>query len=351
MFDRTKPMIAFHTTIIEHESIPALLRLIEEGLSPLGFNTLVLEMRYAFRCFPEYATGTITYEDAGLVADACQARGIRLVPLLPCLSHQSVHHAQRGLPYPLFVAHAEFLERQGVDPSTDWPHFALHSWCASDDRVYDYIFPMMDEMAEACRAEAVHCGLDELFDIAVCPRCEGQAPDALFARTVKKLHDHLAEKGLSMMMWGDRLLDAQKMGYSMWEGDRFGVHPALDRKDEVTRDIIICDWHYDWHSAGYPSVETLVREGFFVAPAFFNNTKNAKHFWLHALEAYYLGERYGWPGKLGGLMCTNWRGLDAAQVENMLKGIAGEKVADESAPGYGVGQVMAAAVGMVARIK
>ena len=107
------------------------------------------------------------------------------------------------------------------------------------------------------------------------------------------------------MMWGDRLLDAQTMDYSLWEGDRFGIHPALHRKDEVTRDIIICDWHYEWHSAGYPSVETLIREGFTVIPSFFRSADNAAHFWLHALEAQYLKKRYGWPGTLGGMLFTN----------------------------------------------
>ena len=89
MFDRSIPFIGFHTIIKAHESVDALIKLINEGLAPNGFNTLILEMRYAFRCFPEFSTGTITYEDAGRIADVCEQHGIRLVPLPPCLSHQS----------------------------------------------------------------------------------------------------------------------------------------------------------------------------------------------------------------------------------------------------------------------
>lgn len=340
MFDRSIPMRGFHTTIAAHESIDALIRLIHEGLAPLGYNTLIFEMRYAFRCFPEYATGTITYEDAGRVADACETHGIRLVPLLPCLSHQSNHGGPRGLPYPLFQAHPELLERQNIPTDCDWPDFALHSWCASNDAVYEYIFPMIDEMIEACRAETFHIGMDELFDVSMCPQCKDKAPDALFARSVKMLHDHLAAKGVDTMMWSDRLLDAQRMGYSMWEGDRFGIHPALHRREEVTRDIIQCDWHYEWHSAGYPSVETLMQEGFFTVPSVWRSADNAKHFWLHALEAHYLGNRYGWPGKLGGFLCTNWRALTVDYVDHMLAAIRGEKSPDPDAQGYGVGEVM-----------
>jgi len=345
MFDRSLPMRGFHTTIITHEAIDPMIRLIEEGLAPLGYNTLVFEMRYAFRCFPEYATGAITFEDARRVADACAAHGIRLAPLLPCLSHQSNHAGPRGLPYPLFQAHPELLERQGVPYDADWPDIALHSWCATNDKVYDYILPMIDDMIDACRAEAFHIGMDELFDVAMCPECKKHKPDELFSRAVKKLHDYLAAKGIDTMMWGDRLLDAQKMGYSMWEGDRFDIHPALHRADEITRDIIICDWHYDWHSAGYPSVETLMREGFFTVPSVFHKKENAQHFWLHALEALYLGNQYGWPGKLGGYLCTNWKGLDAEQVDNMLAAIAGKPAPAGEAVGYGVGEVMALMAG------
>ena len=336
MFDRTIPMLGFHTILSKHECVDAMIRLIEEGLAPNGFNTVILEMRYAFRCFPEYATGTVTYEDAGRIADACEKHGIRLVPLLPCLSHQSA--GPRGNPYPLYKAHPEFLEQQGIDPAVEWPDFALHSWCASNDDVYQFIFPMIDEMAEATRCQAFHVGMDELFDVAMCPKCKGKTPAELYARTVKILHDHLAEKGLDTMIWGDRLLDAQKMGYSMWEGDRFDIHPAIHRRDEVTRDIIICDWHYEWHSAGYPSVEALMKEGFFVVPSFWRDPANASHFWLHALEAHYLGKRYGWEGTLGGMLCTNWRSLDDEAVDNMLAEMNGEARGD--AAGANIGRVI-----------
>ena len=106
------------------------------------------------------------------------------------------------------------------------------------------------------------------------------------------------------------------------------MHPALHMADQVTRDIIICDWHYDLHSAGYPSVETFIKEGFFVLPSVFHVAENALHFWTHALEAQYLSRRYGWPGKLGGLICTNWTPLDDAYVDNLLKAMAGEPAGD-----------------------
>lgn len=335
MFDRSIPFVGFHTILSRHEDVDAMINLLEKGLIPMGFNTLILEMRYQFRCFPEYAMGTVTFEDARRVAAVCHASGVRLVPLLPCLSHQSM---RRAIPYPLYDAHPEFLETPDVPRDAEWPDFALHSWCASNDGIYEYIFPMIDDMADACQADAFHCGLDELFEVARCDRCKGKSPAFLFARTVGKLHDYLKQKGLDMMMWGDRLLDAQKMGYTMWDGDRFGTHPALDMKELVPRDIIINDWHYDMHSHGYPSLEAFMKEGFFVVPSFWNKAENAKHFWLHALEAIYLGNRYGWPGKMGGLLCTQWRAMNDEVADGILRAIAGEDGAS------GVGEVIAQVV-------
>ncbi len=326
MFDRSIPVIGFHTLVAAHEGIDALIRLIDEGLAPYGINTLVAEMHFQFRCFPECSSGTITYEDASRLADACEKHGIRLVPLLPCLGHQSDY--VWGTPLPLLKNHPEFIENP-VAPDAGWPDIYQHSWCASNDGIYDYVFPMMDEIAEATRCTAFHVGLDEVFDIGMCPRCKDKDPAELFARTVKILHDHLAEKGLDMMMWGDRLLNAKAMGYQMWEADRFGMYPALHRKDAVTRDIMICDWHYDLHSAGYPSVETFIQEGFFVMPGVFHEAENAQHFWKHALEAQYLSRRYKWPGKLGGVMFTNWTPLDDAHVDNLLKAMKGEAAPEE----------------------
>ena len=326
MFDRSIPVVGFHTLVGTHEGIDALIRLIEEDLAPRGFNTLIAEMRFQFKCFPEYSSGTITAEDASRLADVCEKHGIRLVPLLPCLGHQSDHPA--GTPLPLLKQHPEFIENPNVAPDATWPEIYHHSWCASNDDIYQYIFPMMDEIAEATRCTAFHVGLDEVFDIAMCPRCKGKDPAALLARTIKILHDHLAEKNLDMMMWGDRLLDSISMGYQMWEGDRFGMYPALHMKDQVTRDIIICDWHYDLHSAGYPSVETFIKEGFFVLPSVFHEAENAEHFWKHAMEAHYLTKRYQWPGQLGGMLCTNWTHLTDEYVDNLLKAMNGEEAGD-----------------------
>lgn len=336
-FDRSIPLVGFHTRIADKAAVPGLIRLLEEGLAPLGVNTLILEFNpgYAYKCFPEYSTGTFDEADAILVRDTCERLGIRPVPLFQCLSHQSNFSA---VPWPLFQAHPELLETPEVPADAQWPDIYCHSWCASNDDIWTYVFPMIDELAEVFRAEAVHIGIDEVFDIAEesCPRCHGKRPADLLSRTVRILHDHLAEKGLDTMMWGDRLLDADKLGYQMWEADKFGMHPAFFDEQNIARDIIICDWHYDLHDHGYPSVGQFMEGGFFTVPSVAANLEQVKHFWGFCLEHLYLGRKRHWPGKLGGILFTHWNPLTEQGATQLLAGIRGEPI--DTSELYGSGR-------------
>ena len=75
-------------------------------------------------------------------------------------------------------------------------------------------------------------------------------------------------------------------------------------------------------------METFIKEGFTVLPSVFHVDENALHFWTHALEAQYLSKRYNWPGKLGGLICTNWTHLTEEYVTNLLTAMNGGEAGD-----------------------
>lgn len=341
-----KMFVGFHTRFADHEAVDGLLKLIDQGLAPMGINALILEFNpgYSYRCFPEYSNGTVTYEDCVKIRDFCRERGIKAMPLFQCLSHQS-DHMKSSSAWKLLKAHPEFDETPDVPDDAKWPDFYTHSWCAANDGIYEYVFPMMDELIEAFDTDVLHIGMDEVFDIASCPRCKDQKPDALFARTVKILHDHLAEKGVRTMMWGDRLLDAQKLGYQMWEADKFGMYPAFDRADEVTRDILITDWHYDLHDHGYPSVSQFMKGGFEVIPSLGSNPEQALHFTKFAMEDIYMGNKYGWPGRVAGLLFTQWKAMTAQGAEEVLHGISTGERSEEEFTCQNAGCVIKAVMG------
>jgi hypothetical protein len=75
-----------------------------------------------------------------------------------------------------------------------------------------------------------------------CPRCKGHDKSELFAGEVTLIHDHLAEKGRQLMIWGDRLLDGRTTGLGEWEASYNDTWRAIDL---IPKDVFICDWHYE----------------------------------------------------------------------------------------------------------
>lgn len=318
-----KPFFGFHTRFGNHDSVDALLNLLEKGLIPLGINALVLEFNpgYSYRCFPEYSNGTVTYEDCVKIREFCKKHGVTPIPLFQCLSHQSDQYVS-ARPWPLLIAHPEFCERNDVPEDAKWPEFYVHDWCPSNDGIYEYVFPMMDELIEALDADTLHVGIDEVFEIGSdsCPRCKGKDKAELLTHTVKLLHDHLTKKGIKMMMWGDRLLEAEKLGYQTWEADDLGMYKAYEPIREFGRDIVITDWHYDLHEQGYPSLDQFTDGGFSVIAAIGSNDEQAVHFAKYFTE---LKTKKKQTGSLDGFLFTQWGDFTQKLADEILQGING----------------------------
>jgi len=63
-----------------------------------------------------------------------------------------------------------------------------------------------------------------------------------FGGEVRRIHDHLAQKGRRLWIWGDRLLDGKTTGLGMWEASYSDSWRAIDL---IPKDVTICDWHYE----------------------------------------------------------------------------------------------------------
>jgi hypothetical protein len=298
-----------------HDDVSLLKRAIAERLAPLGVNALVLEVNYNFqyRSHPELAApGGMTRDDARALSEACRARGIRLIPMFNCLGHQSWDKVT----FPLLAKHPEFDETPDVP--ADNKGIYCRSWCPLKPGVNPIVFDLMDELIDAFQADAFHVGMDEVFLIASqqCPRCRGKDPADLFARAVGDYHRHLVgEKKLTMLMWGDRLLEDREMGYGEWESSRNGTAPAVDR---IPKDVVICDWHYEVREH-YPSVGFFQSKGFRTWPASWKDEK--------AALALLRDARRGATGRMAGQLSTTWMGAGA-----FCRALLGEpdKVPDEA---------------------
>jgi hypothetical protein len=290
-----------HIMAPDPEGLPLLKRAISEVLAPLGVNVIVLEVNYKFefQSHPELRMGPVLSKaDACDLAELCRKHNIRLIPQFQCLGHQS--WAKNT--FTLLTKYPE-LDETSLIPQ-DNPGIYCRSWCPLHPKVNEIVFALMDELIDAFQADALHVGMDEVFLIASeqCERCKGKNPAELFAKAVNDYHQHLVkEKKLTMLMWGDRLLDAAAMKYGKWEASENGTAPAIDL---IPKDIVMCDWHYGLRDE-YPSVPYFQQKGFRVLPSSWKDAKAAV-----ALKDF--GERHATEKMLGHL-CTTWvNGADFA---------------------------------------
>lgn len=287
------PWIGVHVSASNPQSIEKLRKSVPE-LAKLGVNALVIEVDYnfAFTSHPELSVGNaITKAEARSLGDLCRASGIRPIPSLNCLGHQS--WAKHTLA--LLSKHPDLDETPGKYPENQGIY--CRSWCPLNPDVNRTVFPLIDELIDAFGADAFHVGMDEVFILASddCPRCKGKDPAELIAKQVTDLHEHLVkERKVEMFMWGDRLLDGKALGYSKWEASTNGTWGAADL---IPKDIVICDWHYE-KQAEYKSVPFLLKKGFRVWPAGWHDIRAAE-----MLMNYSLAQK---EPRMVGYLSTTW---------------------------------------------
>ena len=224
------------------------LKFVEGDLVPAHFNLLILRVdwNYAYETHPELRDeDPLTKEDIKRIVAVCRMRGIRLVPQINLLGHQSWAKQTHAL----LREYPEFDETPSVKTEnyTEWPNpYGLYckSYCPLHPDVHKVVFDVVDELCDAFETDAFHAGMDEVFYIGMdeCPRCHGRDKAELFAGEVTLIRNHLAEKGRRLMIWGDRLLDGRTTGLGEWEASCNGTWRAIDL---IPKDVFVCDWHYE----------------------------------------------------------------------------------------------------------
>jgi hypothetical protein len=228
--------------------LDSFLTFIRKELAPRRVNTLILRVdyHYDFKTHPELIDSfALTYRDAKEIVRACRESGIRIIPQINLLGHQS----DRNHLGKLLQAYPQFDETPDVKmPAVYvWPN-ADKLYCKSYDPLnpdlHKILFDVIDEVCDVFEADAFHAGMDEVFYLGEpsCRYCAGRDPAELFAGEVWTVHDHLAAKGRELWIWGDRLLDGRTTGLGMWEASYNNTYRAVDM---IPRDVTICDWHYD----------------------------------------------------------------------------------------------------------
>ena len=249
------PVRGIHLSAPQPDEVGLAERFIKEALPKEGVNILVLELnyRYQFSKHPEVVdANALSPDDLKRLATASRTAGVRLIPMINLLGHQSWAKNTFGL----LRGHPEFDETPGKYPANEGIY--CRSYCPLHPQLHGVIFDLMDELLDVTGANAFHVGMDEVFLLGEddCPRCKGKNKAELFAGEVRALRDHLAAANRTMWMWGDRFIDGETTGIGKWEASANGTAAALRA---VPKDIVISDWHYE---VAHPTALYFALEGF-----------------------------------------------------------------------------------------
>jgi len=173
-------------------------------------------------------------EVAALV-DYARQYHVEVIPEIPSLTHS----------YYLLTRHRELAEIADAE----WPD----TYCPSNPKVYDLLFDVVDEYIEVMKPRMVHMGHDEWrMPWGVCPFCREKDLRELYAQDIRKIHDHLAQRGIKMSLYGDHLIEAVRgvrlQKASTRAGQFYETPGALSPeqvRNLIPKDILVYNWFWD----------------------------------------------------------------------------------------------------------
>jgi hypothetical protein len=246
--DKVMPIRGFAIGAPSRDHLDAFVNFIHEDLAPRKVNTLILRIDYGYQyeSNPQLRdTRALSKVEVKRLVTACKEHQIRIIPQINLLGHQSWSTSLGSL----LRHYPDFDETPWVKMPDKyvWPNpdrLYCKSYCPLHPKVHEVVFPLVDEICDAFETDAFHAGMDEVFYIGEerCPRCQGKDKAELFAGEVKRIRDHLSEKGRKLWIWGDRLLEGKVTGLGEWEASINGTERAVDL---IPKDVVICDWHYE----------------------------------------------------------------------------------------------------------
>lgn len=174
-------------------------------------------------------------EEVADVVNYIRKFNIEVIPELPSLTHS----------YYLLAGHKELSE----NPNQPYPD----TYCPLKPEIYKIYFDVLDEYIDVIHPKMIHVGHDEWrVEKDICQLCRGKDYGELFANDLKKIHDHLAGKGVKTAIWGDHLLESvTEKDHQTWKsstGYQYKIPGAL-RPDQVLKsipkDILIFNWFWN----------------------------------------------------------------------------------------------------------
>lgn len=281
-----QPVRALHFVVF-NLSVSDAKRLIDEA-SKEKLNTVILGMPWRnglkLNSTPWVVPDKLTWSRDDLldVVKYARQKNMEVIPQLPLLSHQ------------------ELL----LEPNSPGLMFNAKTYDPRNEKVYQLVLPIIDEFIELLHPRAIHIGHDEVlgwdekhFEKGLLKRGEQILPPDLFLDDVKRLHAYLKKKNIETWMWGDMLISPDEFPTIRDKTNINGSSPGYGQtlRRMIPKDIVICDWHYSFDQADFPSLAAFRTDGFRVLGSSWKQTDNIRKF-----------SRYAATHGADGMIATTW---------------------------------------------
>jgi hypothetical protein len=184
-----------------------------------------------------------TKAEAGKLITIAQSMGIEVIPMFNMWGHATAGRIKNG-------RHVVLDQNPLLAPLFEPDGW---TWCLTNPRTQELLRKVCDELIEfAGPGQYFHIGCDEAYSHATCDRCRKTDRVKLFVDHVNNLATHIEKHGRRTIMWGDALLG------------------------EVSRKIVIADWHYDVVKGDVPTLTRLRQSGYETLACPWNSPANIR---------------------------------------------------------------------------
>lgn len=265
------------------DAMPLHRRLLERVIARYKMNHLVMQVDYTqWNTDPKLTTDfSVPKEQVAEYVKLVRQNTLEPIPLVQSLGH------------------AEWMFKNGRNVELAEDPEVPYAYSVTNPATYAFIQLIYDETLALFGSRYFHIGHDEVSMRGRYPfREEARrwGKTKLFVYDTNRLHDYLADKGVRTMMWGDMLLSRDESNDSAANAP--SADEAARRRAEISKDIVICDWHYTPSPPeDYKSLKVFRDAGFTTIACTWDNPENIYTF---AQAARLYG---AW-----GLLQTTWAG-------------------------------------------
>lgn len=194
-----------------------------------GYDTIILYLENAVRTSvtSDFSVDeTYSKEEIREIVGFGEKFGLDVIPAV-----ENLGHLEKFFAYKTWREVAECENEQKDGRGFDAEVYGSCG-CPSDEKLYYLTDTYIKEVVSLFKSDYVHAGLDEVFDMGVCPKCRkrtenGETLSDIFLKHVLHTYELIKSLGKTMMMWDD-------------------FFEYVDIVEKLPRDIIMCNWNYGY---------------------------------------------------------------------------------------------------------